>query len=138
MGACLLARREMVCDVGGLDEGFFLYSEEVDWCQRAWLKGWEVYHLPEAVVTHGLSRSSSDRPEDAFVALYRSRAYYMRKHFSWIERWVSQVGLVVGVGLRVILWGITSPKGKKFKQNFAVLLWYFRGASHHRSGRSTG
>ncbi|MEE2708057.1 MAG: glycosyltransferase family 2 protein [Gemmatimonadota bacterium] len=137
VGACLLARREMVYDIGGLDEGFFLYSEEVDWCQRAWLKGWEVYHLPEAVVTHGLSRSSSDRPEDAFVALYRSRTYYMRKHFSWIERWVSQVGMVVGVGLRVILLGITSPKGKKFKQNFAVLLWYLRGAPRHRSGRPT-
>mgnify|MGYP001246589358 CR=1 FL=1 len=138
VGACLLARREMVCDIGGMDQGFFLYSEEVDWCRRAWLKGWEVYHLPEAVVTHGLSRSSSDRPGDAFVALYRSRAYYMRKHFPWVGRWVSQAALVVGVGLRVMLWGITSPKSKKSKQNFAVLMWYMRGAPHHRSGRSTG
>ncbi len=135
VGACLLARREMVCDIGGMDEGFFLYSEEVDWCQRAWLKGWEVYHLPEALVTHGLSRSSSDRPGDAFVALYRSRAYYMKKHFPWMGRWVSQAGLVLGGVLGGMLWGITSPKGTKFKQNLAVLMWYIRGAPPHGSGR---
>ncbi|MER3457620.1 MAG: glycosyltransferase family 2 protein, partial [Chloroflexota bacterium] len=48
MGACLMARREVFEQIGGLDERFFMYSEEVDWCYRARQAGWRIYYVPQA------------------------------------------------------------------------------------------
>lgn len=52
MGAVLLVRREAIAEVGPLDESFFLFSEEVDWCYRFELAGWQVLFTPEAEVVH--------------------------------------------------------------------------------------
>ncbi len=59
MGACLCARRGAVEEVGLLDEGFFLYYEDIDWCFRMWQKKWEVHYVPEAVVLHHHQRASA-------------------------------------------------------------------------------
>ncbi|MBT5874331.1 MAG: glycosyltransferase, partial [Candidatus Latescibacteria bacterium] len=133
VGACLMARREMICDIGSLDESFFLYSEEVDWCLRARLYGWDIAHIPRATVRHGLSRSSAGAPGAAFVALYRSKSYYMQKHFSRSARLISHIGMFVGVVVRLLVWiGIrpfvsgTSMPAQKLKQNWAVFGWYLR------------
>ena len=52
MGACLLLRREALAEVGGFDERFFLFSEEVDWCRRAADRGWSVVFTPKATCMH--------------------------------------------------------------------------------------
>ncbi len=57
IGACLCARREAVERVGLMDEGFFLYYEDTDWCYRMWQHGWEVRYVPEAVVMHHYQRA---------------------------------------------------------------------------------
>lgn len=145
VGACLMVRREMVCDIGGLDESFFLYSEEVDWCLRARLYGWDIVHLPEATVRHGLSRSSVGAPGMAFTALYRSKSIYMEKHFSRPGRLISRMGMFAGVVIRFLLWiGLrpfvsgTSTPALKLKQNWAVFSWYLglRTNSHISTGDS--
>ena len=59
LGGCLLARREAVAAVGPMDERFFLYFEDVDWCYRMWEAGWEVHFLPEVRLVHGFRRSST-------------------------------------------------------------------------------
>ena len=48
LGACMLIRRAAWDDVGPLDEGYFMYMEEVDWCRRARARGWQVWHQPAA------------------------------------------------------------------------------------------
>src|SRR3989344_4905421 len=57
-GAFLMARRKAVDEVGMLDEQFFLYMEDTDWCRRFWQHGWAVYYVPEAKLIHLLRRSS--------------------------------------------------------------------------------
>lgn len=52
LGACLMARREAIDDVGNLDEGFYLYVEDIDWCLRMHQRGWRVVYVPQACVTH--------------------------------------------------------------------------------------
>ena len=52
LGAFLLLRRTMLDELGGLDEGFRLYGEDIDLCYRAAQAGWERWYVPEAVVTH--------------------------------------------------------------------------------------
>lgn len=58
LGALLAVRRAAVDDVGLLDEGFFLYEEDVDWCLRMWEAGWGVLYAPEVEVVHGYRRAS--------------------------------------------------------------------------------
>lgn len=58
MGACLMVRSRALDDVGGMDERFFLYFEDVDWCRRFWEADWKVAYVPEAQFSHYHQRSS--------------------------------------------------------------------------------
>ncbi len=78
-GACMMVRREAMEQVGLLDENFFLYAEEIDWCRRMKGAGWKIYFTPQAQVIHHLGQSSKQLGE-ALALLYRSRCYYFRKH----------------------------------------------------------
>ena len=60
-GACMVARREAIDQVGPLDERFFLYWEDADWCRRMHQKGWKVIYFPEPRVVHYVGGSSSSR-----------------------------------------------------------------------------
>ena len=81
-GACMMARRQAIAQVGGLDESFFLYFEDDDWCVRMRGSGWQVWYWPRAVVTHlgGASTGQISRRGRRNAHL-RSAAYYLHKHF---------------------------------------------------------
>jgi GT2 family glycosyltransferase len=79
LGACMLIRRAAWEDVGPLDEGYFMYMEEIDWCRRARARGWEVWHQPAAVAIHHGGSSTRQQPRAMFRQLWRSRLrYYSR------------------------------------------------------------
>jgi GT2 family glycosyltransferase len=80
-GACMMARREAIAQVGGLDESFFLYFEDDDWCMRMGQCGWQVWYWPGAVVTHlgGASTGQISRRRRRNTHL-RSAARCLRKH----------------------------------------------------------
>lgn len=83
-GACLLVRREVFEAVGLLDEGYFMYYEETDFCRRARDAGWPCWYVPAARVVHLVGRSTSDGAADGPRRLppwwYRSRRRYLRAH----------------------------------------------------------
>jgi N-acetylglucosaminyl-diphospho-decaprenol L-rhamnosyltransferase len=81
-GAALVLRREALEDVGLFDEGFFLYSEEVDLQARLHRAGWEVHYFPGVTVVHHESQFSADIPERRINEMWRSRHRYWRKHHS--------------------------------------------------------
>jgi GT2 family glycosyltransferase len=88
-GACLLIRRETVEEIGLLDEGFFMYYEDADWCLRARQRGWKVYSVPQAEVVHYLALSSGQQAEPRLVeAYFHSRMRYFRKYHSPLSLWV--------------------------------------------------
>lgn len=62
LGACLLLRRKMIDDIGLFDEKYYLYVEDIDYCFRAWRKGWQVWYVPEAVVIHHHLALSDKKP----------------------------------------------------------------------------
>jgi N-acetylglucosaminyl-diphospho-decaprenol L-rhamnosyltransferase len=82
-GACLLARRETVEQVGLLDEQFFMYYDEVDWCRRMKAAGWRVFYVPEAQVVHHVAASVKQVGFEAYRRLFESQYRYFRKHASW-------------------------------------------------------
>jgi N-acetylglucosaminyl-diphospho-decaprenol L-rhamnosyltransferase len=81
-GAALLLRREALERVGGFDEDFFIYFEEVDLCLRLHQAGWDVLYFPAVTVVHHESQSSADVPERQVNELWRGRHRYWRKHHS--------------------------------------------------------
>jgi N-acetylglucosaminyl-diphospho-decaprenol L-rhamnosyltransferase len=80
VGACLMVRREAFEQVGGLDEGFFMYSEELDWCRRIKATGWEVIYLPTATVIHHEGKSSEQVVPARHIYFQSSKVHYFRKH----------------------------------------------------------
>jgi GT2 family glycosyltransferase len=78
--SCLLARREALRAVGGFDETFFLYEEDVDLCLRLRQAGWRLLYTPAAEVVHHGGRSMERLPERARREYDRSHLHYYRKH----------------------------------------------------------
>jgi N-acetylglucosaminyl-diphospho-decaprenol L-rhamnosyltransferase len=79
VGACLLVRRQVYEQVGGLDEGYFMYSEELDWCRRIKDAGWEVVYLPAATVVHHEGKSSEQVVPARHIHFQSSKIRYFRK-----------------------------------------------------------
>ncbi len=93
LGAAMMARGEAVAQVGLLDERFFMYCEEIDWCWRMRKAGWDVLCVPTAVVMHHGAGTTRKFREEMFVALWRSRFRLYEKHrgaryAAWVRRWV--------------------------------------------------
>jgi N-acetylglucosaminyl-diphospho-decaprenol L-rhamnosyltransferase len=80
VGACLLMRREALDQVGPLDERFFMYSEEMDWCYRAKGRGWNVVYLPAAQVIHHEGKSSEQVLPVRHIQFQRSKVLFFKKH----------------------------------------------------------
>ncbi|HXF60936.1 MAG TPA: glycosyltransferase family 2 protein [Caldilineaceae bacterium] len=80
LGAALMVKGDAIHQVGGLDDGFFMYCEEMDWCLRLAEAGWEVYAVPTAQVVHHEAQSSRQGRWDAYERLWRSRLRFYRKH----------------------------------------------------------
>ncbi len=83
VGACLLMRRKALQEVGLLDERFFMYSEELDWCYRAKRSGWEVVYLPTAQVIHYVGKSSEQVLPVRHIQFQRSKVLFFRKHHGY-------------------------------------------------------
>jgi len=113
-GACLMVRREVVEEVGLLDERFFMYSEEEDWCYRMKQNGWKVMYVPSAVIVHYWGMSTKQRSSEMLVELYRSKLKFFSKNYGYLRGlllWLSLVGIM---GIRISFYAVLALliKGK--------------------------
>lgn len=100
LGAALMARREAIQRVGLLDEGYFMYCEEMDWCLRMQQAGLSVFALPRAQIVHHEAQSSRQVRWAAFVRLWRSRfRFYGRHRRRYPRLFHALLGPVVRLGL---------------------------------------
>jgi GT2 family glycosyltransferase len=79
-GACLMVRRSLFGQIGLLDEGYFMYIEDVDLCQRVHRAGYKVVYLPEASVVHHIGQSSRTQASRSILARHRSMWHYYKKY----------------------------------------------------------
>jgi len=79
-GACMLVRKSVIDEVGLLDERFFMYYEEVDWCRRMKQARWEVHYLPSARIIHHWSAGAKKTGLLGSRIAFRSQYLYFRKH----------------------------------------------------------
>jgi N-acetylglucosaminyl-diphospho-decaprenol L-rhamnosyltransferase len=99
VGAFMCVRSEAIESIGPMDERFFLYSEEIDWCLRARQAGWDVRHLPVMTVTHHAGRR--DRG-DLMAQLAHSRSLFARKHHGRLGSLGIRAALALGHVLRIV------------------------------------
>jgi len=102
-GSFMLVRREAIESAGFMDERFFMYSEETDFCQRIRGAGWAVRHLPSMTILHYGVKVGVD-PRIESLSAY-NRIAYARKHFSPIHRALYFGAVLLGHGLRAFLPG---------------------------------
>ena len=79
-GAAMMARREAIEQVGPMDAGFFMYSEELDWCRRFREAGWRVVYLPTAQIVHHVGKSSEQVLPARHIHFQTSKVRYFRKY----------------------------------------------------------
>jgi len=84
VGCFSMIRREAFDDVGLLDEGLFMYGDDVDWCRRARNAGWQVIFCPEARAIHDQGKTTAPFPVRFAVAQQRSVLHYWKKHHTFL------------------------------------------------------
>lgn len=104
--ACVLVRQTLVEQIGLMDEGYFMYFDDVDYCRRARNAGWTVLHWPDARVVHLRGGSGSVKSDTAarkrpLSYLYASRSRYFAKFYGMVGLWIANICWLLG---RSIAW----------------------------------
>jgi GT2 family glycosyltransferase len=122
-GAALMTRRVTIQEVGLLDEDYFMYSEEMDWCWRMWRHGWRVYGLPHLRIIHLGGGSSTGQAEWRTRQLAMSRALFLRKNRS---RWYLALSsscllafLLACAGLFTVASGLVAGRSRRLARKAA-------------------
>jgi GT2 family glycosyltransferase len=113
-GACLMLRRRALDEVGLLDEGFFMYEEDLDLCLRLGRAGWEIVYLPGVRTIHVGEASPTPEQRDVLRWKLRSRDYFARKHWgrgrALARRGATAVGLVLKIASLTLADLVAAPE----------------------------
>ncbi len=146
-GACILIRRDVFEAVGGFDERFFMYCEDMDLCKRIRDAGYRLRYLPEPFAIHHWGKSTAQLPRAMLREAYRSRVHYFEKHFPGWGGSVARTLAVIELRIRrtvcsALAW-VPSPSRAAFRDRAAAsaaclqdLLCAGPGAAHQGPPRS--
>lgn len=101
-GACMMVRREVIDAAGGLDEGYFMYSEETEWCERIRAAGWRLAWVPAASVVHHGGGSTRLLPSAMFARLYSSKVRFLRRNRGAGQARAFKVALALAASVRLL------------------------------------
>lgn len=135
VGAFFLVRREVWEKLGGMDEQFFFFLEETDFCLRARRAGFATVHLPQVHVWHGQGQTAKQDQPAARIEYWRSRYAYFAKHGNLAVRIALRCGLLlrllVDSAVSGVLTAISLGQLRRWREKFAVhralILWHLRG-----------
>ncbi|MFD1179385.1 glycosyltransferase family 2 protein [Paenibacillus puldeungensis] len=103
VGAFMLVRQETIAQIGGLDETFFMYGEDIDWCYRIKQAGWGIQYYPETYIVHYKGASSRRKPFKIIYEFHRAMWVFHRKHFKKNYSWLTNTAVFCGIGLKFTL-----------------------------------
>ncbi|MCK4419552.1 glycosyltransferase family 2 protein [Candidatus Aerophobetes bacterium] len=125
-GACLLARRKAIEEVGLLDENFFMYYEDADWCYRMRKKDWKTYYFPFFEVVHYVGKSDSRFSPRTFIERHKSMYYYFRKHKGKKAVFLLRLFIFGGLALRwvglLVIYPFTKKKQAELRKGLYAYL----------------
>lgn len=109
VGAFMLVRSDAIKEVGLLDESFFMYGEDIDWCYRIKSSGWKIIYYSDAKIVHhkGASNNSKKQNPKLIYEFYRAMDIFYKKHYknkhSWITNSIIYCGIWSKYGLKLFL-----------------------------------
>ncbi len=103
VGAALMVRREALEQIGDFDEGYFMYSEELDWCRRAKDAGWRIVYLPAAQIIHYEGKSSEQVVAARHIRFNTSKVRYFRKFHGPLAAGILRFALLGMFGVEWLL-----------------------------------
>jgi len=114
-GSCMLIRREVIDQIGYLDERFFAYQEDADYCFRAREGGWKIYYYPKAQIIHyGGQGGSRVHPYRSIYEWHRSYWIYYRKNLAkdyfFLFNWIYYIIMLIKLGITLFISAIRSEK----------------------------
>lgn len=135
IGAFFLVRKEVWQKLGGMDERFFFFLEETDFCLRAKEAGFATVHLPQVRVWHGQGQTAKQDLPASRIEYWRSRYAYFAKHHGLAVQIVLRCGLLLRLIVDSVVSGLltaaTFGQSRRWMEKFAVhralLLWHLRG-----------
>lgn len=127
-GCFMLIRREAIGRVGLLDESFFMYAEETDWCLRCKRSGGKLIFYPGAEIIHYGGQSTEKAADDMSLQLRGSVLGFIKKHHCRLYYYTSLVLMAIFFGLRGVFWFVNSVLGREQRvKSVALSRLYFRG-----------
>ncbi len=135
VGAFMLIRRSVWDALGGLDERFFFFLEETDFCRQVRAKSFTVMHLPQVRVCHGQGQTAKQVSVGARIEYWRSRYAYFAKNFGGVTRRALRIGLLLrlfvdwlaALLLTLVTFGTNSRWTSRLKIYSALVAWHLRG-----------
>jgi len=137
-GACMVARAEAVREVGLLDERFFMYFEDHDWCLRFRRAGWKVFFTPDAQVVHHGGGSEGQLGHDQFDTFYKGMNLYYEKHYGRGSLRAVAFLNVTGSLLRLVGWNALAAFSPTRRGQLKSRAPYFRRRIEWYLKRSSG
>jgi GT2 family glycosyltransferase len=115
VGACFMARRELLQQCHGMDEGFYLYGEDSDLCYRMRTSGSEVYYLPlsEPVIHYGGASTMQlfdNKAEGKLLLGWKARFLFIKKHYSIRKKLCILIAMFAGFGVNILLYSLAFVK----------------------------
>jgi GT2 family glycosyltransferase len=129
-GMFMLVRRTAIDEVGLLDEDYFVYAEEADWCYRFWKHGWRCVFAPVGEIIHrdGGNKSTDQVSVRMFVQFRKSLLLFHRKHLGWLAWATAKVIIICGLLPRFLIWRLGGwfgrPTAARKSQGAAAALKY--------------
>jgi len=130
-GCCSLVRREAIRQVGLMDETYFFYGDESDWCYRFEKNGWKNMFMPDAKIIHYGGATTKRMPDTFKLQLYGSNLIFMRLHRSKPEFICARFLMAVFFFVRVPYWYLTALFNKQERQaSIKTAAAYLAGSGH--------
>ena len=117
-GSFLMFRKVVYDQVGGLDESYFLYGEDLDYCYRIKKGGWKIYYEPATKIIHYKGESTKLAAFDNFIAFYRAMDIFAGKHFGKSYSFITDIIFKFGIVFR----GIISLFAKIFRRRIVMFV----------------
>ncbi len=135
IGACMVVRKEAMDDVGLMDEAFFFFLEETDWCLKMRKKGWKVFHHPDAKIYHLQGQSAGKVNIKARIEYWSSRYIFFEKNYGSTALTTLKAGLILKLMINLFLVSllnifnlfVNKKAKKKFRLYIKLLAWHLRG-----------
>ncbi|SHH44130.1 hypothetical protein SAMN02745135_00815 [Caloranaerobacter azorensis DSM 13643] len=114
VGAFMMVRREVIEEVGLLDENFFMYGEDIDWCYRIKKSGWKIVYYPKTKIIHYKGGSSKKKNPKIIYEFYRAMYLFFEKHYKNKYSKLTKYIVYLGIWTKMVLSLITNLfKSKK-------------------------